>query len=642
MSGIYEKYNSLIPPKDSKSINLLQGINGIGHQSLSNMSDIWYKLTENTQTGDIILLGGDFVMACSDCCFKQDECEKAAKQLNTTCCPLHSDGSPPCDDNCTTCKDCLCQCLPTKWKARSNDQDLLKLLIKKLQEGVIVIILDDLVFIDSLYKDNKPQHDFILANLKLASNGNFYVYTIPTSNYVHIHSKILTYFYLSAKSPYMVTNMGSFNPSYPNSLTLEIGLFVSGLLQNPLIQAIGAYMWTISNYVYNLNAKQNVGANIPLNNIAKYIKVADNYKKIITTNINFCGKIFCADTINQNNLQDRLIFSEENVEFKLGGEPLKDGKMGGGNNLFSNFFYGMDLIKGLFTNSKKHVKIGIMQGVVEQLPFCNSPVCNSDFGLSPLLFNNELMSLLKDGKGLYVMQKKPKIVNSDSTFGFMGGLWSWLEYNGANCPNLCTKTPKNLGFDGPEVIAKNPVSIRWYKSALHWKLYLSDNEIIQSTQHPTKLFYSGSNSEVTMGYELSIKNCPKLIAYYDNLYSYYWNYQSEIPVFDSFSDDVLPCGTGSLDNSQCCPIDGVKCVSSCYPGGKGPKPNYNVVNNKCVKVSEGGKYYSLEECQNTLKSKLNPVIIVIVIILLILLIIFLVSKYYKKGHGTGMTGIQLF
>ena len=41
------------------------------------------------------------------------------------------------------------------------------------------------------------------------------------------------------------------------------------------------------NYIYNLNAKQNIGDNTPLNNIAKYIKVTDNYKKIITTNIYF-------------------------------------------------------------------------------------------------------------------------------------------------------------------------------------------------------------------------------------------------------------------------------------------------------------------------------------------------------------------
>jgi hypothetical protein len=605
------------------------------------MSDVWYKLTENTKKGDIILLGGDFVMACSECCFKQDECTSVAKKLNTSCCDT------ACNEQCNTCRDCLCKCLPTKWKEPSNDKDLLKLLIKKLQEGVIVIILDDLIFIDSVYKDNKPKHDYIISNLRLASNGNLFIYTIPTTNYVHVHSKILTYFYVNTESPYMVTSMGSFNPSFPNSLTLEIGLFVTGLMHNPLIQAIGSYMWTISNYIYNLKGPKNIGDDNPLKIISSHINTTMNYKKVIKTDINFCGKIFCSNTINQKKLQDRLTFQEKDVEFRLGGEPTTTS---GGKNIFSNFFYGMDLIKNLFTNSKKHVKIGIMQSVVEQLPFCNNDsLCNTDYGFSPLLFNDELMKLIKDGKGLYVMQKKPKKANIDGTYGIMGGLWSWLYYNGNNCKmnenNICDKTPQQLGFYGRTAITSNPVSIRWFKSALHWKMYLSDNEIIQSTQHPTKLFYNkGAKTEVTMGYELSIKNCPKLISYYDNLYNYYWSFQTIIPSFDQFSSDILPCGTGKLNKSGCCDIEGgTTCVKSCYKGGKGPQPFYNISGDNCIKVSDHGKYYSLEECQKYLKPKPKPkskskvfnilliIMLVMSIILLILLVIYLACKYLKKS-----------
>lgn len=550
---IFKNYDIFSPPpKDT--VNLLQGVNDFQNNTLHNMSDVWYKLTLKTKNGDIMLLGGDFILACSECCFKNDK-----------------------------------NCLET---TNPDDKKLINLMVKKLKEGVKIIMLDDLIFVQKLFKSVEPQYNYITTTLKQNSNGNFYHYTIPLGNRVSLHSKIVTVFYLSDTDPYLVSSMGSFNPSYPVSRTAEIGLFVTGLTKNPLIQAIGSYMWVIANYIFSIkNYSENWGNNEPLNTISKHFNVKGNYKRDIYSNINFCGKNFCP------NSSDRIIFTEKNVKFRIGGEPtIVFGKQ---------FDYGLDLIKNLFNNSKKYVKIGIMQGVVEQLPYCSNKICKDEIIFDTLLFNEELMKFLKNGKGLYIMQKKPKKTNKDGTFGPWGGLWDWLKYNGKYCKDICYKTPLDKGIDGPKVIEKNPVSIRWYNSPLHWKLYFSDNEIIQSTQHPIAMFYSGTKTEATMGYELSIKNCPKLIAYYDNLYNYYWKNYTFIPKFDKQSPDILPCGSSFLNKNNCCQMDGIRCVSSCYTGGEGPPLRYNILNNKCVKSNNNPRYYTLSECENMLKSKSN-------------------------------------
>ncbi len=560
----------LPPPKDT--VNLLQGINDFQNNTLRNMSDVWYKLTYKTKKGDIILLGGDFVLACSECCFENDkDCQKAKNP---------------------------------------NDKNLINLMITKLKEGVKIIILDDLIFSEKVYTSTKPQYKYIIFQLKQNSYGNFYHYTIPLGHGVSLHSKILTVFYLSETEPYLVSSLGSFNPSYPVSKTSEIGLFVTGLTENPLIQAIGSYMWTITTYIYKIyNIYENWGDNEPLKTISKYFNVNGSYKKDIYSNINFCGKNFCPNSM------DRIIFSEKNVKFRIGGEPKI---------VFGNHFdYGLDLIKSMFNKCEKFVKIGIFQSVVEQLPYCNQKkICNEGVVFDTLLFNDELMNHLKKGKGLYIMQKKPKKTNPDGTLGPWGGLWDWLQFNGGMCKGICNKTPQDLGFDGPTVIKKNPVSVRWYKSPLHWKLYLSDNEIIQSTQHPIAMFYPGNKTESTMGYELSIKNCPKLIAYYNNLYNYYWKNYTVIPEFDLKSTNTLPCGSSSLNKNNCCQMDGIKCVSSCYPGGKGPRLKYNI-SNTLVSNSKSDSKLKKNQCE------IFIIVIIICIAILLLVILYFLFKKEK-------------
>lgn len=573
-------YDTFLPPSKD-TVNLLQGINDFQNKTLHNMSDIWYRLTLKTKKGDIVLLGGDFVLACSDCCFTEDVGCKRSKN--------------------------------------SNDEVLIDLMVKKLHEGVKIIILEDLFFVEKLYTDEKPQYDFITTRLKQNSNGNFFHYTIPTNHNISLHSKILTFFFLSEDKPYLVSSLGSFNPSYPESRTNEIGLIVTGDVNNPLIQAIGSYMWVISNYIYTIYNRENWGNDEPLVIMKKYFKVENNYKKDISTNIIFCGKNFCPNTL------DRIMFSEKNVKFRIGGEPTI---------VFRNFDYGMNLIKNLFRNSKKFVKIGIMQGVFEQLPYCKIKKCKDKIKFDTLLFNEELMSFLKKGKGLYVIQKIPKKLNKDGTFGPFGGLWNWLKSNGNNCEGNCVETPSKKGFHGPTVIKNNPVSFRWYKSPLHWKMYLSDNEIIQSTQHPIEMYYYSGNENIktSMGYELSIKNCPKLIAYYNNLYNFYWKNYTKKTEFDKYSPSILPCSSPK-DENNCCKIDKIKCASSCYPSGQGPLLTYNFQNGECVKTNVNPQFYNKKECENQLElksiNKTSNIIIIISLIFVLLLLFIILYVLFK-------------
>jgi hypothetical protein len=473
----------LLPPNNKTEVNLIQGMNDFKNYTLYNMSDIWYKMTEKTKKGDMILLGGDFVLPCHKCCFK----------------------------NCKT-----------------KDDRLIDLMVKKLQEGVKIIILDDMIYIEQIYKEDKLLHDSIIKELEKESNGNFYHYIIPypSKYHVYLHSKILTVFYLNdIDRQYVTSCIGSFNPSYPISLTNEIGIYVTGLISNSLIQAIGSYMLIISKYINELT-ENGEKYNEPLEILGKYFDTDTNYKRKIKTNINFIGKDY---TSNANKY---IKFSEKNVEFKLAGEP---------SNIFNNFYYGMDLIKDLFSKSKRFVKIAIMQGVVEQLPYCDSDFCAKG-SFDRLLFNDELMKFLKEGKEFYVIQKEPKKnVNKNGTFGPEGGLWGWLENNGRDCKR-CSKTPLDIGLDGEEVIRKNQISVRWCNYPIHWKLYMSDNEIIQSTQHPIQMFYyqSQKRKKTTLGYDLSIRNCPRLIRYYNDLFNYYWKNFSIKPKFNLNSPNIIP------------------------------------------------------------------------------------------------------
>lgn len=601
MCDTFTSYPGFTPSSDPNTVRIVTGVNDKIYKEpppppLTNLSDIWLKSTKAMKKGDIMICGGDFIEPCLHCAFEQDQCDTMAKTLGTTCCKA------TCGDSCmpdgggdadpSACQNCICRKDPKNFLYRfyaPNDNALMTEIISAMKRGAYVVFIDDLFYIDDIYQSNRPNHDYVYNTLSQAS-PNFFWYKIPYKDpannptETHMHSKIMSFFYTSAQTPYATIQAGSFNPAYPISITLEMGLVCCASFKNPLIQALGSYIYFISNWVFNRKSSGNM-TDAPLKKLASVINTGANYQSVVTTNVDFCGKDF-----RQENSENRVTFTEKNVTFKLGGDPK--GIFG------QKFYFGLDLVKSLLGNSKKYCKIGIMNSVVEELPYCAPEKCPPG-QFHPFLLQDDVIDVIKRGVSMYIMQKWPSKddINPDGTFGPYGGLWEWLKSDGNNCINngWCTKKPSEVGIPGDAI---NNLSVRWYHGALHWKFYMSESNLLFSTQHPVPLFYSDIKNN-TMGYDLLVGNCPNMIAYFDSLFGFYWKYHSIIPDFDKLSPSDLPSA----------PFVGVTCAPNCYSGGPGlSKIYYCKEGTGCVKTSTGpADFYTLEECQKSCRTPpVNP------------------------------------
>jgi hypothetical protein len=357
------------------------------------------------------------------------------------------------------------------------------------------------------------------------------------------------------------------------------------------------------------------------------IRNTDLYHDPVSTNVQFFGKTFCSDTIDKSKYhtdEQRISFIAKNVEFQIGGEPKE---------AFWRFNYGLDLVNGLISNSQKHLKIGIMQNIIDQYPY------STDW-----MVKDSMLDRLKNGIPTYVMQKPnlphgqkktPANIEALPAPGFQPdgsnnwGLWYWLT-DATNSPQ-------------PPLGIKNPMSFRWYKSGFHWKFYMNESTVLLSTQHPLPMFYSTSASG-TAGYEVTMKH-PTLVAYFDNLYNFYWKYTAIKAGFDPNSPDDLPCS--GTKTGKCCSMGDVQITPSCYPGGKGIPFTYSCNNHKCV-YDVNGKYTDPTckgECDpppppppdpsppGSNKKVWETIIAVSVFLLLLGIVIYFFRKYGKGNHG---------
>lgn len=571
-------FNFLEPPNIDKEVKMLSGLNSLGSQVLStvkltNMSDIWLKTILQLQKGDLMIAGGDFVQPCFLCCADQQECDELATMRDMTCC------TSPCTEDCQNCSDCLCKCDPDNFKNKfkryiDDDMVLMNALMSALERGAHILFYDDDFFVKSLYKGNKPGRDYIYNTL--SKYPTFYWYKLPYPGPVQLHSKILSVFYIGPahdrKS--VISHFGSFNPSFPISITLEIGIFVHGTIDNPLSRMIVDFMSDITQIFYDNNEFE-TKSDMPLKLLSIYA-TNTNYKgKSVQSDVAFCGKQFC----NSDN-ENRVLFKEKNVSFHLGASPKQR---------YSRFDFGINLVRDIFTTAKKYCKVGIMNSFVEELPYCIGDSCpqvtqGSSWG--PWLIQDQVADLVERKVPLYIFQKPFK---GDIPPGPCGGLLGWLT--NPNCPS--SRRPTNYNT--------NSVAIRYSKHAIHWKFYMNENSVLFSTQHPIPLFYNEETGG-TMGYDMLLSNCPSIVAYYDNLYQYFWSNYSQKPAFDLNSPEVLPCSSDKLNNG-CCSINNSQCAMSCYKGGPSPSKIVTFDGERCRKITEGekGTYYSLDECRDTVK-----------------------------------------
>jgi hypothetical protein len=122
------------------------------------------------------------------------------------------------------------------------------------------------------------------------------------------------------------------------------------------------------------------------------------------------------------------------------------------------------------------------------------------------------------------------------------------------------------------------------------------------------------------------------VAYFDNLYNFYWKYTACKAGFDPQSPDDLPC-SGSKDNN-CCIIPNAIKTKTCFPGEtKGIK--YSLKENSCVEDPDG-IYYDSNCAQISpppnpiLHLTISQILQILLFVSFIILIIALILKYARK------------
>jgi hypothetical protein len=386
-----------------------------------------------------------------------------------------------------------------------------------------------------------------------------------------VHSKICTAFYWgSERAPttkYLFTILGSFNPSFPKSLTLEIGACISGLLINSVIRKISLFSYA---FISNANAnhtgiidfknntadwtlKWNLIKNMFLYNYPEFnnLNNLDTLKPTIT-NINFCGKVFCDETETDPMKYKYITFTEKNVIFNLGAEGtvgVAVPEFGFKGNAYANILpWGMDIMRESINGAMKYIKFGYYGNILD----CNDLTGNC--GMYQWMISDSMKNVLKNPNiTTYIIQKPvnlPKcpdetITNPD-------------EKNKCQIENISEinyPLAKNRGQN------KNLYYKFYMKSAFHWKFLMTDNTIFISTQHPVPFFYEPSGC--THGYDVSFKNCPNILEYFNNMYNYMWENRSYVTKDElnrlNMTEKEFPklSGTGcQIQNSsqKCCTL----------------------------------------------------------------------------------------
>jgi hypothetical protein len=283
--------NCLQPPSDSKTINIISGLSGPGRQPLNNLNNLWFENVKNLQSGDIMVCGGDFILASgSDACYLNKNQTDPTHTLTVTAeeaaaWKVNEDYDKVCttDKELAGCKygaydsnhkfvgqqHCLCPC-PDQTIKYPTDNSLLDEAKKAMSRGAKIVFMDDQIFLTDVYPDNKPGHDYTFVALQNYSNqlsisktpgcagGGFYWYMYGQQGgggvgapkgdkFLHTHAKVTSFYFIGPRSagvkPWFSTIVGSFNPSFPLSLTFEIGTSLSGLLTNPVMRACAFFVF---------------------------------------------------------------------------------------------------------------------------------------------------------------------------------------------------------------------------------------------------------------------------------------------------------------------------------------------------------------------------------------------------------------
>ena len=178
-------------PENKDTLHLIVGLSGPGNQVINNLNDIFFQMVTKLQEDDVMMLGGDYVQFCSDCCINasSDICGGGNYPSTIVSGKKPKSNSCSCNNNINSGNIALSCCEKNNVYSGKSDV-LINETLNAMKRGARIIWIDDLYFLSNVYPDNKPVHDYILQRLK--TSDNFYYYPISSWNRpTKIHTKLV-------------------------------------------------------------------------------------------------------------------------------------------------------------------------------------------------------------------------------------------------------------------------------------------------------------------------------------------------------------------------------------------------------------------------------------------------------------------
>lgn len=460
----------------------------------------------------------------------------------------------------------------------SNFENLYDLILQKVKEGVILLLEVPQNWCTSeKFPDgctNEGTFQLQPDNVKYLKNLLSYPNCVPlyTTNYFQIHLKCCDWISTQTDNPQSAIYFGSSNmySSYHD----EVGMYVTGdyTKDDLILHAVISRSMIIDDYADRLNIQ------IPQRNLHSY-----NYAKNFLYNI---GNKY----INQNKkLINNIYFPIKDVQFQLdnsetvycdNGWSIKNmventvpiSKTDNSNNLvkisgdfrigltpptmagynwWNTFAYNLDMIIYLINNAKQYVKISVMELYLNDEYWTNGVLTDS----TSLELFNSLKNAVK--KGIHILILTNIGLNWDPK--------GKQKFKNFSYNNLISK----LSGDGTVQIRYRNYGV----TELHNKLYISDQDVILSSQHPSDVFMYIYGSSIMFN-DLTIRN------YYDNYFNSLWSVSSinlsdrtiQTPLYNTYpiikspnidgtivydnwferKGNLLLCSTDEAPFSSCC------------------------------------------------------------------------------------------
>jgi hypothetical protein len=455
-----------------------------------------------------------------------------------------------------------------------NNKELYNLFLEKVKNGVILLLFIPQNWCNKnipLGCDGYKSDAFHLNS----NNENFlnillkYSNCIPlyTTNTFNIHLKSCDWISTDSNMPKAAVYFGSSNMY--SSYHEEVGMYISGDYTNDnlILQSIISRSLIIDDFAY----KNNIS--VPQKNIDSYnfvknffytigTKYIKKEQKLINNiyypiqNVNYQldpnETVYCSNQgwtiekitkniipISQTNIPNKLIPIKGN--FRIGITPET-------NLWWNTFAWNTDLILYLINNSKTYIKLSLMEFYLDDLYWENSKLQDP--------ISNKIFIAIQDAikRGIHILA----ITN-------IGLNWQTGKSYHLSYKNLMN----SLSGDGT-------FQIRYLNntySQIHNKMYISDNDIILSSQHPNNIFMNIYGSSIMFD-DITIRN------YYDNYFNALWSisniklsdgtiqtpYYNTYPIIDSMDVDgnnisdnwferkgnLLLCSNNIAPFSSCC------------------------------------------------------------------------------------------